>query len=120
MSMITLGIDIGTSGVKVALVGDDDRVIGHSSQPLNVSRPHAGWSEQAPDDWWAATCAGLDELIEKILLQAELLVVLLHRLILRSSTYRAASAWDGRAAGEVFGARSYNPACAPGSDATRQ
>ncbi|MCW5662691.1 MAG: xylulokinase [Piscinibacter sp.] len=60
--MITLGIDIGTSGVKVALVGDDDRVIGHSSQPLTVSRPHAGWSEQAPDDWWAATCAGLDEL----------------------------------------------------------
>lgn len=60
--MITLGIDIGTSGVKVALVGDDDRVIAHSSQPLSVSRPHPGWSEQAPDDWWAATCAGLDEL----------------------------------------------------------
>lgn len=60
--MITIGIDIGTSGVKVALVGDDDRVIGHSSQPLTVSRPHAGWSEQAPEHWWAATCAGLDDL----------------------------------------------------------
>jgi xylulokinase len=60
--MITLGIDLGTSGVKVALVGDDDRVIASSSQPLTVSRPHTGWSEQAPEDWWAAACAGLDDL----------------------------------------------------------
>jgi xylulokinase len=60
--MITLGIDVGTSGVKVALLGDDDRVIGHSSQPLTVSRPHTGWSEQSPEDWWSATCLGLDEL----------------------------------------------------------
>ena len=60
--MITLGIDIGTSGVKVALVGDDDYVIASSSQPLQVSRPQPGFSEQAPEDWWQATCHGLDEL----------------------------------------------------------
>lgn len=60
--MITLGIDIGTSGVKVALVGEDDRVIGSSSQPLHVSRPQPGFSEQAPEDWWTATCGALDEL----------------------------------------------------------
>jgi len=60
--MITVGIDLGTSGVKVALLGDDDRVIGHSSKPLTVSRPHTGWSEQSPEDWWTATCLGLDEL----------------------------------------------------------
>jgi len=60
--MITLGIDIGTSGVKVALLGEDDHVIAHSSQPLTVSRPHPGFSEQAPEDWWTATCHGLDDL----------------------------------------------------------
>ena len=60
--MITLGIDIGTSGVKVALLGDDDHVIASSSQPLRVSRPQPGFSEQAPQDWWTATCAGLDDL----------------------------------------------------------
>ncbi len=60
--MITLGIDIGTSGVKVALLGDDDHVIASSSQPLRVSRPQPGFSEQAPEDWWTATCAGLDDL----------------------------------------------------------
>ena len=60
--MVTIGIDIGTSGVKVALVGDDDRVIASSSQPLHVSRPQPGFSEQAPQDWWQATCHGLDDL----------------------------------------------------------
>jgi xylulokinase len=60
--MITLGIDIGTSSVKVALVGDDDRVIGSASRALTVSRPRPGWSEQDPEQWWSATCAGLDEL----------------------------------------------------------
>jgi xylulokinase len=60
--MITLGIDIGTSGVKVALLGENDHVIAHSSQPLKVSRPQPGFSEQSPEDWWRATCDGLDDL----------------------------------------------------------
>ena len=60
--MITVGIDIGTSGVKVALLGDHDHVIAHSSQSLRVSRPQPGFSEQAPEDWWQAACAGLDDL----------------------------------------------------------
>ena len=38
--MFTLGIDLGTSGVKIALVGDGDRVIGHSSQPPPRSGRH--------------------------------------------------------------------------------
>ena len=40
----------------------DDLVIAHSSQPLRVSRPQPGFSEQAPQDWWQAACAGLDDL----------------------------------------------------------
>jgi xylulokinase len=60
--MITIGIDIGTSGGKVALVGEDDHVIAHSSQPLHVSRPRPVFSGQDPEHWWQATCAGLDDL----------------------------------------------------------
>ena len=60
--MITLGIDIGTSAVKVALVGDDDHVVAHASRALTVSRPQPGFSEQDPEQWWQATCAALDEL----------------------------------------------------------
>ena len=60
--MITLGIDIGTSSVKAALVGDDDHVIASASRPLTVSRPQSGFSEQDPQHWWHAVCDALDEL----------------------------------------------------------
>lgn len=56
--MITLGIDLGTSGVKLALVEhteNGDRVIASASQPITVERPHPGWSEQDPEQWWRAT-----------------------------------------------------------------
>jgi len=58
----TLGIDIGTSSVKIALMGDADHVIAVASRPLHVSRPHAGWSEQAAEDWWTAIEQCTDEL----------------------------------------------------------
>jgi xylulokinase len=57
----TLGIDLGTSGVK-ALLLDGEQVIGSAQAPLAVSRPRPGRSEQDPEDWWAATCACLDQL----------------------------------------------------------
>ena len=57
----TLGIDLGTSGVK-ALLLDGDKVVGAASAPLEVSHPHAGWSEQDPEQWWSATCSCLDRL----------------------------------------------------------
>lgn len=50
-----LGIDIGTSGVKVTLIEDERRVIGSADAPLRVDRPHPGWSEQDPADWIEAT-----------------------------------------------------------------
>ena len=60
--MNTLGIDIGTSSVKIALLGDADHVIATASRALHVSRPHAGWSEQDAADWWTAIEQGMDEL----------------------------------------------------------
>ena len=57
-----LGIDLGTSGVKALLMDDSQRVIGSETAPLTVSRPHSGWSEQAPADWVAATERALDAL----------------------------------------------------------
>lgn len=59
--MITLGIDLGTSGVK-ALLLDGERIVVTASAPLAESHPQPGWSEQDPEAWWAATCACLDQL----------------------------------------------------------
>ena len=51
---VFLGIDIGTSAVKVTLLGEDGTLAAESSSPLSVARPQPLWSEQNPDDWWEA------------------------------------------------------------------
>lgn len=50
-----LGIDIGTSAVKAVLMDEDGAQLAQASAALGVSSPHSGWSEQDPEDWWAAT-----------------------------------------------------------------
>jgi xylulokinase len=54
-----LGIDVGTSSVKVVLIDENQRVLASASSPLKLSRPREGWSEQAPEDWWKATVAAI-------------------------------------------------------------
>jgi xylulokinase len=54
-----LGIDLGTSEVKVLLLAPDARVIGTAGSPFTVSRPHPRWAEQDPEDWWRGTCAAV-------------------------------------------------------------
>ncbi|TMN74090.1 xylulokinase [Pseudoalteromonas sp. S1727] len=57
-----LGIDLGTSGVKVIILDEQDCLLAQASSPLNVSRPAPLYSEQNPADWWLATCTAIDEL----------------------------------------------------------
>ncbi len=57
-----LGIDLGTSGVKVVLVDGEDHIVDQAAAPLAVSRPQPLWSEQAPADWLAALRAAMHEL----------------------------------------------------------
>lgn len=52
-----LGLDFGTSSVKGVLIDERQKIIGTASSPLKVSRPHDGWSEQKPEDWWKAAHA---------------------------------------------------------------
>jgi xylulokinase len=51
---VYLGLDIGTSAVKAALVDDSGAVVAEARASLGVSRPQPLWSEQDPADWWAA------------------------------------------------------------------
>jgi len=49
-----LGLDFGTSSVKGVLIDANQKIVATASAPLKVSRPHPGWSEQNPEDWWKA------------------------------------------------------------------
>lgn len=57
--MMYLGLDIGTSSVKAILAGPTGKVVASQAVPLTASRPRPTWSEQAPDDWWAAVNAAV-------------------------------------------------------------
>lgn len=50
-----IGIDLGTSGVKAILLGEQGDVLASHTEKLSVSRPHPLWSEQDPESWWQAT-----------------------------------------------------------------
>ena len=49
-----LGIDLGTSALKVILIDDDQNLLGEKNIPLEVNRPQTLFSEQAPEEWWNA------------------------------------------------------------------
>jgi len=63
--MYFIGIDLGTSAVKIILIEEKGNVIGSTSKEYPVYYPQPGWSEQNPEDWWNATKDGIRELIIK-------------------------------------------------------
>jgi len=46
-----LGLDLGTSSVKVIVIDDEGEITAQSSQSLSLSRPNPLWNEQSPSDW---------------------------------------------------------------------
>lgn len=50
-----IGMNLGTSGVKVILLNEQGEVVAAQTEKLTVSRPHPLWSEQDPEQWWQAT-----------------------------------------------------------------
>src|SRR6266404_3780095 len=57
-----LGIDLGTSELKVLLLDESGAVAGSAGSPLEVQRPHPRWSEQSPEAWWQATLSAVEGL----------------------------------------------------------
>lgn len=60
--MLYIGVDLGTSAVKLLLMDEDGTVKKIVSKEYALSFPHPGWSEQNPTDWWTQSIAGLKEL----------------------------------------------------------
>lgn len=57
--MALIGIDVGTSSLKVVIASVRGDILAVSSSDYPVSRPHPGWSEQDPELWWRAARAAI-------------------------------------------------------------
>lgn len=53
---LLLGIDLGTSSVKTALVTHEGQTVAHGHAQYPISQPQPGFAEQEPDAWWQAVC----------------------------------------------------------------
>lgn len=61
-----IGVDLGTSAVKLLLMDQEGTVEKIVSREYPLYFPHPGWSEQNPEDWWEQTKEGIRELIRGI------------------------------------------------------
>ena len=62
--MYYIGIDLGTSAVKLLLMDETGSIANIVSREYPIAFLHPGWSEQDPADWWAAVCDGIPALLE--------------------------------------------------------
>ena len=57
-----LGVDLGTSSVKLVLANGEGRIADSASAKYPLLLPEDGWSEQNPEDWYAGVIACVREL----------------------------------------------------------
>jgi xylulokinase len=62
---VFLGIDIGTSAVKIVIADEQQKVVAQASESLQISHPQPLWLEQNPEDWWRATCQAIFSIREQ-------------------------------------------------------
>ncbi len=63
---LILAVDIGTSGMKVALITVSGKVIGWESESVRLIITSDGGAEQSPDEWWGAFLSAAGRLLKKI------------------------------------------------------
>lgn len=61
--MLYIGIDLGTSAVKLLLMNEKGEIQNIVSKEYELYFPNPGWSEQNPLDWYAQSMEGLKELL---------------------------------------------------------
>ena len=61
--MYYIGIDLGTSAVKLLLVNEAGEIQNTVSEEYPLYFPQPGWSEQDPTDWWDACATGVRTLL---------------------------------------------------------
>ncbi|WP_251389850.1 xylulokinase [Mediterraneibacter agrestimuris] len=60
--MLYIGVDLGTSAVKLLLMDETGKIHNIVSREYPIAFPHPGWSEQNPADWFTQSMEGIKEL----------------------------------------------------------
>lgn len=63
---LILAVDLGTSGMKAALVTPQGKVEGWEAEPVRLLITPDGGAEQVPDEWWKAFLAASARLLKKV------------------------------------------------------
>lgn len=62
--MYYIGIDLGTSAVKLLLVDERGQILNSVTREYPLEFPQPGWSQQAPEDWKKAVLEGIPQLLQ--------------------------------------------------------
>ena len=62
--MLYIGIDLGTSAVKLLLMDERGNIRNIVSREYPLEFPQPGWSQQNPEDWRSAIMEGIPELLQ--------------------------------------------------------
>ena len=60
-----LAVDLGTSGMKVALITSTGRVLGWESEPVRLIITPDGGAEQSPEEWWQAFLSAAGRMVKR-------------------------------------------------------
>ena len=60
-----IGVDLGTSSVKVLLVNQQGKVVAEATEEYPLVHEKAGYSEQNPEYWYTKTIAALKRLVQE-------------------------------------------------------
>ena len=66
MQKVTIGIDLGTSGLKALAITSTGEAVAEASSSYPLLTPHPGWTEQNPADWVHAARVVLKEITAKL------------------------------------------------------
>lgn len=63
ITILYIGIDLGTSSVKIILVDEKGSKLASVTKNYPVEYPKPGWSQQNPEDWYRGVISGIEELL---------------------------------------------------------
>lgn len=66
MRDLYLAIDVGTGGLRSALLDKNGKILGYSHKEHEQIVPQFGWSEQRPDDWWQGTLQTIHDVLKTV------------------------------------------------------